>query len=42
LPDHNVQTKIEKAYSARLVEKKLFVKIPISAVYGKILDKILI
>jgi hypothetical protein len=32
LPDHTVQTKIEKAYSARLVEKKLFVKIPISAV----------
>ena len=32
LPDHTVQTKIEKAYSARLVEKKLFVKISISAV----------
>ena len=32
LPDHTVQTKIEKAYSAKLVEKKLFVKISISAV----------
>jgi hypothetical protein len=33
LHDHAVQTRIEKTYSARLVEKKLYVKIPISAVY---------
>jgi hypothetical protein len=32
LHDHAVQIRIEKTYSARLVEKKLYIKIPISAV----------
>jgi hypothetical protein len=37
LHDHAVQTRIEKTYSARLVEKKLYIKIPISAVFSGIM-----